>query len=305
MNGTETNNFSLKKYLKEKKDFFEREFYKLLPTENSIGKNVFDAMQYSAKAPGKRIRPILVFAAAELVGGNVNDVLPFACAIECIHTYSLIHDDLPAMDDDDLRRGAPTCHKAYDEATAILAGDGLLTLAFEIVSDKKNFGNLSYDKILESINIMATASGAFGMVGGQMGDIFMEGREDITPENVFWIHSRKTGKIINASLEIGARLSSANEIEIEHIKKFGENLGLAFQVKDDLLDIEGDSKITGKPVGSDKKKKKLTFLHVYGVEKSRQMLYDFRDNAIKSLEFLGEKAIPLISLARYVAERDK
>jgi len=305
MNGMETNNFSLKNYLKEKKEFFEAEFYKLLPMEDSIGKNVFAAMNYSARAHGKRIRPVLSFAAAELVGGDIKAVMPFACAIECIHTYSLIHDDLPAMDDDDIRRGVPTCHKAFDEATAILAGDGLLTFAFEIVSDKNIIGNLRPEKVLEAINIISRASGVFGMVGGQMGDVFMEGKEKITPENLFWIHSKKTGAIINACLEIGARLSFANETEITHIIEYGKNLGLAFQVKDDLLDVEGDSKITGKPIGSDKKKKKLTFLEVYGIEKSREMLYSFRDNAIKSLDFFGKKATPLISLANYVAERDK
>lgn len=305
MSGMETNSFSLKNYLKEKKDFFEKEFYNLLPMENAIAKNVFDAMQYSARAKGKRIRPALVFASSELVGGDIKDVLPFACAIECIHTYSLIHDDLPAMDDDDFRRGVPTCHKAFNEATAILAGDGLLTFAFEIVSDKKYIGNLPPEKVLDAINIMAKASGVFGMVGGQMGDIFMEGKEDITPENLFWIHSKKTGAIINACLEIGASLSGANEKEITHIKEYGKNLGLAFQIKDDLLDVEGDSKITGKPVGSDKKKKKLTFPEVYGIEKTREMLYNFRDNAIKSLDFFGERSSPLKSLAKYVAERDK
>jgi geranylgeranyl diphosphate synthase type II len=300
-----TNNFSLNHYLKEKKEFFEEEFYKMLPMENSLGKRVFDAMCYSARAQGKRIRPALVFASAELVGGDIKNVLPFACAIECIHTYSLIHDDLPAMDDDDLRRGIPTCHKAFDEATAILAGDGLLTFAFEIVSDKKYIGNLPPDKVLEAINIMAVASGVFGMVGGQMGDVFMEGNEDISSENLLWIHSHKTGAIINASLEIGAMLSDVNETDKQYIKEYGKNLGLAFQVKDDLLDVEGDSKITGKPVGSDKKKKKLTFPQIYGIDKSREMLYNFRDNAIKSLKFFGEKALPLTSLAKYVAKRDR
>lgn len=296
---------NIEAYLEEKKAFFETEFYKILPQTNEISKRVFDAVNYSAKAPGKRIRPILIFAANEVFNGNIIYTLPYAFAVECIHTYSLIHDDLPAMDNDDFRRGIPTCHRAFDEATAILAGDALLNLAFEILSDINFVNNLPLDKHLKCMHILARAAGIHGMIGGQMADILMEGEDEVKYEDLLWIHAHKTGAIINACLEIGAIIGNAKDNEISSIKEYGKNIGLAFQVRDDLLNVEGDPKVTGKPIGSDARRKKLTFLRIFTPEKTREILDNLVNKAVDAVKPFGERANILIKLAEYIAKREK
>jgi geranylgeranyl diphosphate synthase type II len=253
---------------------------------------------------GKRVRPILLLAGAQAVNGNQKELLPVACAIECIHTYSLIHDDLPAMDNDDLRRGRPTCHKVYNEAIAMLAGDGLLTYAFELMCNPELTQNISSSLLNKAIFLLSRAAGVHGMVGGQTVDILMEGCE-INTETLSFIHSRKTGALIGVSVEIGALLGKGNQKEIIHLKKYGEYLGLAFQIKDDLLDVEGDQNVLGKPVGSDDRNLKATYPALLGLKETKKKAQELLKKSLSELESFDEGAEPLRSIARYVIERDR
>ncbi|HOK10217.1 MAG TPA: polyprenyl synthetase family protein [Candidatus Hydrogenedens sp.] len=255
---------------------------------------LIDAMEYSLFSGGKRLRPALVLGASDLVGGETDRVLPIACAIEMIHTYSLIHDDLPALDNDDFRRGKPTLHKVYGEAVALLAGDGLLTLAFELLA-----GTGKAEVVAE----VAHSAGVNGMVGGQFLDMDAEGHL-VSLETLQQIHKKKTGALICTSLRCGAILSNATPEQIQALTDYGEHLGLAFQITDDILNVVGDEKTLGKPVGTDKKHKKSTYPALLGLEQARQFAYEHVREAIIALESFGDKAEMFRQLALYVFCRD-
>jgi geranylgeranyl diphosphate synthase type II len=296
--------FELSTYLKKQQDLINSALDKWLPKPHGPSGPVIEAMRYSLMSGGKRVRPILLLAGAQAVGSDQKVLLPAACALECIHTYSLIHDDLPAMDDDDLRRGRPTCHKVYDEAIAILAGDGLLTYAFELICKPELAQNISSHLLSKAIFLLARAAGVSGMVGGQTADILMEGRP-VDTETLSFIHSHKTGALIVASVEIGALLGKGNDDELNHLKKYGESLGLAFQIKDDLLDIEGDQEILGKPVGSDNRNQKATYPALFGLKETKRKARELLEQGLSELESFDESAEPLRAIARYVVERDR
>jgi len=285
----------LKKYMQEKKrlvDSHLEDYLKSCDCEPKLG----EAMRYSLLGDGKRIRPILAIAAAEACGGDATKVKPIAIALEMIHAFSLIHDDLPAMDDDDLRRGKPTNHKVYGEATAILAGDGLFSEAFRCLAA----GGVSADIISD----IATAAGPQGMIGGQMIDLLSESK-DISSDDLEKLHSKKTGALITVSVLAGAKAVSANESHLKNLKIFGDSIGLAFQVVDDILDIEGDEKETGKPSGSDEKKKKSTYPSILGLDKSKKLAKNLVDRAFSSLAEFDSNADPLRQIARFVVSRKK
>jgi geranylgeranyl diphosphate synthase type II len=296
--------FELISYLKKQQSIINSALDKWLPKPEGLAGPVIEAMRYSLMSGGKRVRPILLLAGAQAVNGNQKELLPVACAIECIHTYSLIHDDLPAMDNDDLRRGRPTCHKVYNEAIAMLAGDGLLTYAFELMCNPELTQNISSSLLNKAIFLLSRAAGVHGMVGGQTVDILMEGCE-INTETLSFIHSRKTGALIGVSVEIGALLGKGNQKEIIHLKKYGEYLGLAFQIKDDLLDVEGDQNVLGKPVGSDDRNLKATYPALFGLKETKKKAQELLKKSLSELESFDEGAEPLRSIARYVIERDR
>lgn len=260
-----------------------------------------EAMRYSVFAGGKRLRPILALMAAEACGGDPRAALPAACALEIVHTYSLIHDDLPCMDDDDLRRGVPTCHRAFDEATAVLAGDGLLTLAFEITARRTTPAEVG----LECVAILAEAAGPIGMVGGQAADLEAEGRSDATLEALEAIHRRKTGALLRASLRMGATIARARREVLDGLDAYGGAIGLAFQIVDDLLDVEGDEAKLGKRVQKDSDRGKWTYPAVIGVDASRRRARRLADEAVDALAPLGERGGMLAALARNLLERDR
>jgi geranylgeranyl diphosphate synthase type II len=262
------------------------------------------AMEYSLLAPGKRLRPVLVMAAAEACGAPAARVLDCACAFEALHTYSLIHDDLPAMDDDDLRRGRPTCHKAFDEATAILAGDALLTLSFELVARNADVAGVDPKRALEASRILAQAAGGEGMVGGQMADIEAEGRS-VALAGLKAIHAGKTGALITAALEAGAVLAGAPPARRRALVSYGKHLGLAFQVADDILNVEGDPAKLGKRVGSDVEAHKATYPSLLGLQKAKKITQNELAAALAALAPFGPKGQALRGLARYVVERDR
>lgn len=296
--------FDLSIYLKKQQALINSALDKWLPKPRGPSSPVLEAMRYSLMSGGKRVRPILLLAGAQAVGGDQKTLLPAACALECIHTYSLIHDDLPAMDDDDLRRGRPTCHKVYGEAIAVLAGDGLLTYAFELICKPELVQSISPPLLREAIFLLARAAGVSGMVGGQAADILMEGRP-VDAETLSFIHSHKTGALIGASVEIGALLGKGNNDELNRLRKYGESLGLAFQIKDDLLDVEGDQEILGKPVGSDDRNLKATYPALFGLNETKRKARELLEQALSELETFDENAEPLRAIARYVVERDR
>ncbi len=259
-----------------------------------------EAMGYSVLTPGKRLRPMLVLMASEACGGAIEAAMPAACAVEMIHAYSLIHDDLPAMDDDDLRRGLPTCHKRFDEATAILAGDGLLTLAFEVLATQIRPGDVA----ARCCAVLASAVGVVGMVGGQAGDMG-GGLEDDDLDRMESIHARKTGALIHASLELGALCAGADSDRLDALTGYGRRLGLAFQITDDLLDVCGDSAEAGKRLGKDAEQGKATYPRLLGVEASTQRAERLIEEACDALHPLGTKGSGLEAVARYVLERNR
>jgi len=289
-------------YLRERQALINQALKHYVPFLTNYAARVTEAMHYSLFAGGKRLRPILFLAGAEAVGGQAQDYLPAACALECIHTYSLIHDDLPAMDDDDLRRGRPTCHRAFDEATAILAGDGLLTLAFELLTHPDLCAKVPAERLLRVIHLIAKAAGIEGMVGGQMADLLAEGRE-VSPEELDFIHAHKTGALLTASVQAGAIAAGAETPQEEALKHYGQAIGQAFQIVDDLLDILGDEEVMGKPVGSDEAKGKATYPALYGVEASRAKAVALVEEALAALEIFDDRAEPLRDIARYIVER--
>lgn len=292
----------IKSYLSKKRDIVDKALERLVPPAGTYPASVNEAMRYSLFAGGKRVRPILAIAAAEAVGANTAGLLPIAGSLELIHTYSLIHDDLPAMDDDDLRRGRPTCHKVYGEAIAILAGDGLLNRAFEILSDARRLKAMSANRLLGVIREISTASGVFGMVGGQVVDMESEGK-DVDFPTLEYIHTHKTGALIRSSVRTGALYAKAGKRQFTSLTHYGEMVGLAFQIADDILDITGKQEEIGKDVGSDLKKGKKTFPEFYGLEESRRRAVEVADRAVSSLKEFDRKADPLRELAKYIVNR--
>jgi geranylgeranyl diphosphate synthase type II len=293
------------RYLQEKKEKVDSALERYLPKKEKFALNLHKAIQHSLFAGGKRIRPILSIASFEAVGGKGERILPFACALEMIHTYSLIHDDLPAIDNDDYRRGKPTCHKVFGEAIAILAGDGLLTEAFKLMTDQPAKDHPSSDGglVLDLINEVAQAAGVLGMVGGQVVDIESEGKAVDLP-TVQYIHTRKTGAMILASVRVGAKLGGAQEEILKALTRYGENLGLAFQIVDDILNVEGEANLMGKKTGSDLSKRKATYPSVLGVEESKKRTKELVRLAVDALQPLGPEADPLREIARFVASRE-
>jgi geranylgeranyl diphosphate synthase type II len=261
-------------------------------------------MKYSLMAGGKRIRPILCVAAAETVGGQSQNAIRAACALELIHTYSLIHDDLPAMDNDEVRRGQPTCHVAFDEATAILAGDALLTLAFEVLSSMELIQENHVLNWMNVIQTISTAVGYKGMIEGQMQDMDAEGHL-LCLEDLENMHALKTGALIEASVTVGAILGKGSFDQIQQLKTYAKNIGLAFQVTDDLLDVEGDPNVMGKDVGSDQARSKNTYPALLGIDQSKQFAKKLVNNALKALDYFDNKAHPLRAIALYIVDRNK
>lgn len=259
-----------------------------------------EAMAYSLLAGGKRLRPVLVLLACEACGGDAESAMPAACAIEMVHTYSLIHDDLPAMDDDDLRRGQPTNHVVHGEAMAILAGDALLTLAFEIIA-----GEIQPPAVAaECCADLARASGRSGMVGGQVADLEAEAATEPSLEQLEHIHRRKTGCLLTAALTLGGRIARADVESLEALSRYGQCVGLAFQITDDLLDIAGDAETLGKSIGKDEAQGKLTYPALLGVEESRERARNLIDEACRCISRFGDRGQRLDALAHFVLERD-
>jgi geranylgeranyl diphosphate synthase type II len=278
----------------------DRELDRLVPRETDPPATIHRAMRYSLFAGGKRIRPILCLEAARAVSGEADGVITAACSLELIHTYSLIHDDLPALDNDDYRRGKPTCHKVFGEAMAILAGDALLTLAFQVLSSM----NRHYvDRQVRMIAELAAAAGTQGgMIGGQVADLEGEGKPP-TPELLESIHRAKTGAILRASVRLGAIYAGADAHQIHRLSSYGEHCGLAFQIVDDILDVEQSSEELGKTAGKDARQQKITFPAVYGLAESKRMAEQQRLMAHEALEPFGERARRLRDLADMIVQR--
>ena len=303
---TEIERLSLSEYLRQVRRQVDEALARYLPEESEEASalcpaRLAAAMSYSVMAGGKRLRPVLCVMAAEASGGSSNESLPAACAVEIVHTYSLIHDDLPAMDDDDLRRGRPTCHKAFDEATAILAGDGLLTLAFQLLAREIS----SADIAVQCVLALSEAAGPNGMVGGQMADLQAESRSDGTHEALEAIHRRKTGALLRASLKMGAITAGASREQIRDLDHYGRAVGLAFQIVDDLLDVQGDEAKLGKRVGKDLGLGKWTYPGFLGVDGSRLRAKQLADEAVASLDSWGPRGDRLRALALDLLERDR
>lgn len=290
----------LKAYLEDRQGIVEEALQRYLP-ENDIPPEIYEAVRYSIFNGGKRIRPILCLAAAEAVGGDLVPAIPVACALELIHAYSLIHDDLPAMDNDDFRRGKPTCHKVFGEGMAILAGDALLTEAFVLLSRAEKI-MFSAERRLAVIQEIAYAAGIGGMVGGQALDVISEktGADEKTLEE---IHRRKTGALIVAAVRSGALIFNAGKDKIEALTEYGMHVGQAFQIADDILNVEGDSDLMGKQTGSDAARNKITYPSLLGIQTAREKLAGHVEAARASLAGFDERAMPLVVIARYVMER--
>jgi geranylgeranyl diphosphate synthase type II len=293
----------LKEYLHDRSVLVDQALDGWLPGENVLLNTLHQSMRYSIFAGGKRLRPIMVIAASEAVGGTAQQVMHAACALEMIHTYSLIHDDLPAMDDDDFRRGRPTNHKAYGEAAAILAGDALLTDAFRLLADDKANMAVPPATVLRVIELVARFAGSQGMVGGQVVDMESEGKEINFP-TLEYIHTHKTGGLILASVQAGALLGGGDEKQFAALTRFGGAAGLAFQIADDILDVVGDQAKLGKDIGSDQARGKATYPALLGLAEARQRASELVDIAIEALNPLGSPAKTLQELARYIVERN-
>ncbi|MDI6783314.1 MAG: polyprenyl synthetase family protein [bacterium] len=292
----------INKYLTTKVRVVNQYLQKNLPSPKNEPPEIYRAMRYSVFAGGKRIRPILTIATAELLNGNIHRVLPTACAIELIHTYSLIHDDLPCMDDDDFRRGIPTNHKKFGEANAILAGNALLMLAFELISKSKKEYNINELIISKIVNELAHASGFAGMVGGQIVDVESENKT-VDQETINYIHTHKTGALICGSVRVGAIISGALSTPLNRLTKFGNTLGLMFQITDDILD-ELDNRTQLKKVGKrDQARGKATYPSIFGLEKSKKRVTELLSDGNNYLKQFGKKAEPLLAIANLVANR--
>jgi geranylgeranyl diphosphate synthase type II len=293
--------FDLKAYLREKQPLIEAALDQYLPSTASVPQMLHESIRYSMLAPGKRLRPVLVLASAEAIGGKAEDVLRTACALECIHVFSLIHDDLPCMDNDDYRRGRLTNHKVYGDAMALLAGDALLALAFQWIAE--NVATVPAHRVLPTLRLIAEASGTWGMVGGQVVDMESQGRE-VTPEILRFIHAHKTGALLTASVLAGAMLAGASAAQEEALRQYGGHIGLAFQIADDILDVTGDQEKIGKPVGSDQERNKATYPRLFGLEESRRRANAEVEAALEALAEFDARAEPLRAIARFIVERD-
>ena len=278
------------------KEIFELELNQRIASINSCNQTLKEAMVYSLTASGKRIRPVIMLGVAELLCIEFTKVLPFAVAIECIHTYSLIHDDLPAMDNDDLRRGKPTCHKVYGEAMAILAGDALLNYAYEVL-----LRAISDDNSLSASRLLALYAGAFGMVGGQAIDILSENSGELSEKNLFDMHSNKTGKLLLASTLIPSCLAG-NE-EFDKLSAFGRSLGLLFQVTDDILDVTSTKEKLGKSINKDENSNKLTFVTLFGLEGAKKRAEEYYNQAKDAISGFNENEF-LIALLDFIKNRE-
>ena len=291
----------LKDYLKQRCQLVDRALERFLPEAGELPASLHGSMRYSVFAGGKRVRPVLMLAACEAVGGELNRALPAACAMEMIHTYSLIHDDLPAMDDDDFRRGNPTNHKVYGEATAILAGDALLSQAFILLSGDP--GGPDPATRLKVIHEIAHASGSRGMVGGQVVDMESEGDGEVDLATLSYIHTHKTGALIRASVRAGALLGGAGEEGLAALTRYGDAIGLAFQIADDILDVEGTTEELGKDAGSDQARGKATYPALVGLEASKARAQELVEMALDALATFDERAEPLRAIASYIVKR--
>lgn len=290
----------LKAYLEDRQGIVEEALQRYLP-EDEIPAKIYEAVRYSVFNGGKRIRPILCLAAAEAVGGDLAPAMPVACALEFIHSYSLIHDDLPSMDNDDFRRGKPTCHKVFGENIAILAGDALLTEAFVLLSRSEKV-MFSAEKRLAVIQEIAYAAGIGGMVGGQALDVISE-KSGADEQALREIHRRKTGALIIAAVKSGALISNAGKDKMQALTEYGIHVGLAFQIADDILNVEGDSTLMGKGTGSDAARNKLTYPSLLGMPATKEKLSQYIEAAVASLAGFDERAMPLMVIARYIKER--
>jgi geranylgeranyl diphosphate synthase type II len=296
-----SNGHDLKAYLKAQAQRVEQALDRLLPGDEAGGL-ILQAMRYSLFAGGKRLRPILCLAAAEAVGGDSERVMFCACALEMIHTYSLVHDDLPAMDDDDYRRGVPTNHKVFGEGLAVLAGDGLLTQAMVLFTTHAHVASIEPWRVLAASHAIMRAAGYEGMVGGQAADLLAE-RQEPDLATVQRIHAKKTGALITASVQAGALLAGGSEEYTQTLVRYGRRVGLAFQIADDLLNLDGDADQLGKATGSDEARGKMTYPAVLGPVQARQIGLQLVEEAVTLAEGLGEKAWPLRELAGYIIHR--
>ena len=290
----------LRDYLKKRQRAVEKALDLYLPKATTKPSTIHRAMRYSLFAGGKRLRPVLTLAAAEACGGKVENALPLACAIECIHTYSLVHDDLPSMDNDDFRRGRPTCHKVFGEGIAVLAGDALLTSAFEMVASSKPTRRYDIARLLKEV---AVAAGSQKLIAGQVADLEAEGKK-VNRAQLRYIHENKTAAILTTSVRLGAMSANANPKQLSAITTFGNALGLAFQVVDDILDVTQTSEKLGKSAGKDIAAQKATYPAVIGIEKSRLEAKALTRRAHGALKVFGEKGKALRELASYLLERD-
>jgi len=291
---------NLQKYLSARQKLIDRALSSYLPKANEKPVTIHKAMRYSLFVGGKRLRPILCLAAAEACGGKIELAMSPACAVECIHTYSLIHDDLPCMDDDDFRRGQPTCHKVFGEGVAVLAGDALLTIAFEILAQAREPSRYRMPVLVKEL---AGASGSRWLIGGQVADLEGEGKK-ISGEELKFIHRSKTAALLTAAIRLGAMSANASEKKLKDLTLFGQSLGLAFQVIDDILDVTQTSEKLGKSAGKDVAAQKATYPAVFGLEKSRKEAHRLTTQALASIKPFGEKGAMLKVLADYLLQRD-
>lgn len=282
----------------------EKELVSYLPQENEYIKTLVDSMRYSLTAGGKRVRPMLAIEFSKLCGGNEEAVMPFACALEMIHTYSLIHDDLPCMDNDDLRRGKPTNHKVFGEAAALLGGSGLLTLAFETVLSEKAVKLNGYEKCVKAGRLLAECAGVNGMLGGQIIDLESENKQ-VPVEHLRVMDDKKTGALIKAACILGCISAGADEEKIKAAEIYAENIGIAFQIVDDMLDVISDTQTLGKPIGSDKENNKSTYVSLLGLDECRRISAELTDKAVNSLSAFDGDTSVLSDFAIYLRDRTK
>lgn len=283
--------------LRKRKEYVEKYLDKFLGGEPQYPPLIHQAMHYAVLNGGKRLRPIMVLEGARIAGGKIESVMPTACAMEMIHSYSLVHDDLPAMDDDDFRRGRPTCHKVFGEANAILTGDALLTGAFELMTGNALIDGIELKDVVRVIREVAHAAGSQGMIGGQVLDL--AGEDKTLAYDLSVLHGLKTGELFKASLRAGAILNKMDEAGLETLTQFGRHFGLAFQITDDILDVNGDQTLIGKPVGSDEKNDRTTYISLFGVEGAQEKAKKSVEACLESLAFFGSEADFLRDLARF------
>lgn len=295
---------NLDNYLEEKQNYIDRALVEFLPKPDAYPREIHEAMHYSVVAGGKRLRPILALAAGEAVGVvDLENMLPLAVALEYIHTYSLIHDDLPAMDDDDFRRGKPSCHRMFGEGIAILAGDALLTYAFEVLTKlAPPVGPYPESLVIRIIREISSSIGTLGLIGGQVVDLASENME-VNQETLEYIHQHKTGALFRTSILTGAMLGGATETQLSRLGEFANLLGLSFQITDDILDVVGDPELLGKPIGSDHKKQKATYPGLVGLNQAKTLVENCTNSALIALGNFNDQADPLRAIVKYIGQR--